>query len=188
MQDLILLGIQGSGKGTQARLLCQERGYFYFEAGAKLREIAASQSTLGQKVAEIINQGRLVPAPILMEMVEQFCKDHPQKPILFDGVPRNLEQFELFGPLMEKFQRSPLVIHLKLAKEKAIERILKRARESKQKRKDDTPQIIKERIEIFYQQTQPIIKRYQTQKNLVEIDAMGEIKEINRKILQSIDL
>ena len=91
--NLILLGIQGSGKGTQARLL-KEYGYKIFETGAQLREISAQDTELGKEVKQIIDGGNLVSDKLVCKLAENFIQENPNSPIIFDGIPRNQSQFE----------------------------------------------------------------------------------------------
>src|SRR3989344_7475426 len=104
--DLVLFGIQGSGKGTQAKKFAAEFGYDIFEAGGELRKIAASGSELGETVKSYIDIGKLVPFEIIMEVLEQAVssRDRNQK-ILFDGIPRDENQKKSFDEIMENLGR-----------------------------------------------------------------------------------
>src|SRR3989338_3026273 len=104
--DLVLFGIQGSGKGTQAKLLASEFGYEIFEMGGELRSLVASGSELGKTVASYIDQGNLVPHEIIMQVLrEGIAKRDGGRTILFDGVPRDLDQMRDFDASMHELKR-----------------------------------------------------------------------------------
>ena len=107
--DLVLFGIQGSGKGTQAKRLATEKGYEIFEAGGALRKISASGTSLGEKVKSFIDVGKLVPHEIIMDVLKEAIASQPKdQKILFDGVPRDLDQMRDFILIMEKLGRDIL--------------------------------------------------------------------------------
>src|SRR6185295_10510811 len=98
--DLVFFGIQGSGKGTQAKKLAAEFGYDIFEAGGELRKIAASGSELGKTVKNYIDEGHLVPHEIIMEVVKEAIGKRPKdQKILFDGIPRDDNQMRDFDAI-----------------------------------------------------------------------------------------
>jgi adenylate kinase len=101
--DLILFGMQGSGKGTQSRFLAESCGFEIFEAGAELRRLANEDSELARKVKTIMEAGHLVPTEVVMEIIEDFLHRLPEgKAALFDGIPRSEDQREQFDALLEK--------------------------------------------------------------------------------------
>ena len=106
MIDLILVGIQGSGKGTQGKLLAEKFGYKIFETGGALRAIAKEDSALGHKVKEITERGDLVPNEIVMEIVEHFFAGiSSEVPVIFDGIPRSEEQRQSLENLLQEPHR-----------------------------------------------------------------------------------
>src|SRR6185295_16910480 len=110
--DLVLFGIQGSGKGTQAKKLAADFGYDIFEAGGELRKIAASGSELGKTVKSYIDQGHLVPHEIIMQVVDEAIRARPKtQKILFDGIPRDEAQMKDFDAIMKKAGRDVRCIH-----------------------------------------------------------------------------
>ena len=99
--DIAFFGIQGSGKGTQAKMLAEEFGYYIFEAGGELRKIKASGTELGETVKNYIDNGELVPFEIIMKVVnEAVAGISADQKILFDGIPRDLDQMKAFDDIM----------------------------------------------------------------------------------------
>ena len=200
--------MQGSGKGTQAKILVQKYGYKLFETGAELRAMAKSESELGQRIKTIMNEGKLVDNNIIMEIIEAFCfnideNDH----VIFDGIPRNMEQMEKFEIIMQKIGRNPMGLNIKLSHEKAMGRLLKRftcegvdttnnpliteeqciALGGKvTRRSDDNEQAIRARLEAFDNETQPVIDAYEKLKKLIEIRGIQSVEEVNKEIIDVI--
>lgn len=180
--DLVFFGIQGSGKGTQARLLLQNFPFYYFEAGQELRTIIASGTPLGKEVSSYVDQGQLVPfAIIITVMKEAIAKVPASQPILFDGIPRDHDQMVEFNRLMNEFNRSFHCIHFMLPKDEAEQRIAKRAVE--QGRIDDADeQKVQKRISWFYEKNMPVIDHYAAQGMVTEIDASQSVEDIQNQL------
>lgn len=181
--DLLLFGIQGSGKGTQAKRLAAERGYTIFEAGGELRKIAAMDTELGHKVASYIDHGHLVPFDIIMEVVRTAVSAHPlTEPLLFDGIPRDADQKNAFDEMMQALGRSFRCIHLVVNEEEALKRVQQRAIE--QGRADDAnPEFIRRRMGLFHEKTEPVINEYRAQGKLSDVDGEGSMEEVYARIL-----
>ena len=134
--DIVLFGIQGSGKGTQAKKLAAEFDYSVFETGAELRAIAASGSELGDTVKSYIDRGALAPHEIVLSVVKTaILRRPPEQVILFDGIPRDWQQMEDFDAIMREVGREFRGVQLTVDEARAVERILGRAKE--QGRADD---------------------------------------------------
>lgn len=210
MQDIILFGMQGSGKGTQAKILIQKHGFKTFETGAELRAIAASDSELGKRVKAIMDAGNLVDTKVIMEIVENFLKNSdPNDSIIFDGIPRNMEQFEQFEAIMQKTGRLPMGVNIKLTKEEAMERLLKRftcvgvdttnnplITEAEcialggmvKRRSDDTPEAIEVRLNNFFSETQPVIEKYLQANRMIEVHGIQNVEDVTKAIEQELGL
>jgi adenylate kinase len=208
MKDILLFGVQGSGKGTQAKLLAKKYGYTIFETGAELRLLSQTNSPLGEKIHSIISKGLLVDAHLVMDIVEDFLQRTPLiQPILFDGIPRNTEQKEAFDALMEKYHKEVQGIHITLSKEEALDRILGRfiCKGVKDqpislteeeciaqggeviKRQDDTDsEAIKKRIELFFKETLPIISQYEKEGKIVSVNGNQTIERVFEDISQAL--
>ncbi|MBI96230.1 hypothetical protein CL656_03710 [bacterium] len=184
MNLLVLFGVQGSGKGTQAKLLAEKFNYQIFETGAELRKIAKEESSLGIEIKETINAGNLVSSNHIKRLIESFIEKNKDQKIIFDGFPRNQEQLKTFQEIIEKSQLEFKAIIFELSKEKSIERLLKRAQI--ENREDDTQDIIEKRISIFYNDTLPVIEKIKENYEVIEIDADQSIENIHEELIKKI--
>lgn len=178
LMDIVLFGIQGSGKGTQAKKLAEEFGYSIFETGGELRKIAASGTQLGHVIKSYIDAGNLAPLEIVMEVVKQaiLAKPTDQK-LLFDGIPRDLEQMESFNAIMKEVGRDFRCAQLTLDDTAAFERIQGRA--IAENRADDAnEEAIRRRMGIFKERTLPVIEAYRQAGNMTDIDGGRPIDEV----------
>lgn len=211
---IVFLGPPGSGKGTQAKLLSQKLGSFYFEAGKILRQLATKKTKIGRKINKIINQkGALVPDEIMSWVLEDFLKDkNLKKGIIFDGFPRSLNQYQILKKnLEEKNLKIDKVFYLKTKEKTVVFRLSQRricpkcgfeynlvTRPPKKdeicdfcqikliQRTDDTPEVIRARFKTFKTQTTPIIKLARKQGILEELNGEEEILKIHKEILKRI--
>ena len=174
--NLIFFGIQGSGKGTQAKLLAENLGYQIFETGGELRKLAKEDSDLGKKVKETIEAGHLVSSELVLEIVRNFIRKADKTKIIFDGIPRNQDQYQSFMGILNEFNLEYTAVHFKLEKEEALTRLFKRA--EIERRADDNEESIKRRIDIFYNDTLPLIENFAQTNKLIEVDASPTIEEI----------
>ncbi|MFA5800138.1 MAG: nucleoside monophosphate kinase [Candidatus Peribacteraceae bacterium] len=180
--DLVLFGIQGSGKGTQAKRLAAEFGFDIFEAGGELRRIAASHSKLGETVKSSIDKGHLVPHEIIMQVVKEAIAARPKTMrILFDGIPRDLGQQRDFDAIMAEANRPFCCMHILLDEEEGVRRILGRAKV--EGRADDTnEEIIRRRMATFRSKTLPVIGAYKKQGKVTEVDGSRGIGEVYKDV------
>jgi adenylate kinase len=180
--DLVLFGIQGSGKGTQAKRLAAEFGYDIFEAGGELRKIAASGSALGKTVKSYIDVGHLVPHEIIMQVVKEAIQRRPKgTKILFDGIPRDGDQKRDFDAIMAETKRPFRCIHILLDEEEAVRRILGRAKvEGRADDADETT--IRRRMGTFKAKTLSVIQEYGRQGKIIEVDGMGSVEGVYQEL------
>ncbi|MBU1119043.1 nucleoside monophosphate kinase [Patescibacteria group bacterium] len=206
---LIFMGIQGSGKGTQARLLADEFGYSILEAGKILREEAASGSSLGKKIDEIIHgKGELVPDEITKELVKNFLNDIQEgTPVIFDAYPRTLVQLhDLEEILKEHNIANYRVVYFTLTDDEAMKRLLSRrecesckaptsdsAEEACKKcggtlvrRKDDEPEKIQKRLAWSHKETQPVVDAYEEKGVLIVVDGNESIDQVYEELKQKL--
>lgn len=207
--DFILFGIQGSGKGTQGKILVQKRGYQYFETGGELRRLATEDSPLGKKIKSIIESGNLVPTKVVMEIVRNFATKValPGSSIIFDGIPRNQEQSDQFINLLKELNRPFTGIYFELSKEEAERRLLTRricksckavypATYDKPSceacngelitRADDNAGAIKKRLEIFFTETVPVIEEWKKTRSVIIINAAPPIEVVTEELMEKI--
>lgn len=176
--DLVLFGIQGSGKGTQAKKLASTFGFRIFEAGAELRKIAASETELGDTVRSFIDEGHLVPHDIIMEVVKNAISSVPKdERILFDGIPRDEDQMLDFNGIMEDLDRPFRCVNIVLSPEFAFARIRERA--TKEGRADDADEDkIRRRMSLFHEKTEPVIRQYLEDEKLDSVDGNGSVEAV----------
>ena len=207
--DIILFGIQGSGKGTQGKLLKDYYDTAYFETGAELRRLASEDSDLAKKVKEIIEAGHLVPNEVVMEIVGDFLSNVPEgKSVIFDGIPRKMVQAETLMKLLEDKGREYKALILDLSEEQALERLTKRricsgckevypasyAGASCEKcsgelitRTDDNAESIKVRLQAFTDETMPVINKFEEGGDLIHVDASKTIPEVDASLKEVLD-
>ncbi|OGJ61305.1 hypothetical protein A3C37_04950 [Candidatus Peribacteria bacterium RIFCSPHIGHO2_02_FULL_53_20] len=184
--DIVLFGIQGSGKGTQARKLAEEFGYILFETGGALRAIAATDSDLGRQVKEIIDSGHHVSPEIVMDVVKAAVKRCPKdKPIIFDGIPRNIDQMDPFNSVLQEAGREFRCIEIHVDEEAAVQRILKRA--TIEGRIDDaSEESIRRRMQLFHEKTEPVIDAYRVKGIVVDVDGEGDVEKVYKRLKKSV--
>lgn len=174
---IVLLGPQGSGKGTQAEILAQKLKAAHFEMGEQLRVEKQKGGDFGGKVAKIIDAGHYVADWMIERVLTDYLSKNHHYRVVFDGVPRTMTQSDIFDRVLEKWIfPKPLVIHLKLSSETAMARLLKRGRE------DDTQAIIKNRLRNHHRLTGPLIKHYRQKGQVIEIDGEPPVKQVARTI------
>ncbi len=208
--NLILLGMPGAGKGTQAEFIQKDFKLANISTGAMMREVSRSESELATKVQSYLSSGTLVPNEIIVEMlVERIGKDDCSNGFLLDGFPRNLEQ----GKALDNANISiDIVLYLSINEEEIISRMSGRrvhlasgrsyhivhnppkkegfddiTGEELIQREDDNPEVIKKRMSVYYNETEPLLEFYKN-KNLkfIQIDASKSVDEVTNSIRKSI--
>jgi adenylate kinase len=172
IKDIFFLGIQGCGKGTQAKLLLKDLpNHRYFEMGQTLRSIMSGNNMIGNYIRDIVNSGKMIDNFITHDLIHTGLKiaEKNKKYIVIDGFPRLFEQAEYFSKKMDQMERDFVVIHLELPKEVALQRMVKRA--EIEGRKDDTPEAMQQRIDIFTKETTKVIKHFDELSKVITIDA-----------------
>ena len=182
--NLILLGPPGCGKGTQAINLVKKYDYCQLSTGDMLREAVANETQTGKIVKDVLASGKLVNDELIIKIMEEKLIATKSKPgRIFDGFPRTLIQAnELEGLLKRNQMKLDLVIELVVDQHSLLERIMKRAQESEEKRDDDNSVIVKKRLEVYNKETKPIVDFYSSKYNLNKIDGMQSIEEVSNTI------
>ena len=182
---LIFLGIQGSGKGTQAKLLL-DKGYKLFETGAQLRSIAQEDSDLGKEVKTIIESGNLVSDELVCRLAANFIDSNKESFIIFDGIPRNQKQFDKVVPMLQSKNIEFKIVNFQLDSDTAKKRMIKRA--EIENRTDDTPEIMEKRISIFNESTKPLLNEFSKITDVINIDASQSIEDVNKEVHNKLSL
>lgn len=185
---VILLGPPGAGKGTQAAHIVDKYGVPQLSTGDMLRAAVAAGTPVGQKAKAVMDAGKLVSDEIVGAIVEERIEaDDCAGGFLLDGFPRTLVQAEMLDVMLEKKGR-PLdaVIELRVDEAALIERLRKRIAETRARgeepRKDDTEETFKKRLEVYRDQTAPLIPYYEKQGKLKVVDGMGSVAAVSAEI------
>jgi adenylate kinase len=187
MFNIIILGAPGCGKGTQSANIIQKYGFKHISTGEILREEVDMHTAVGEVVKKYIDGGFLVPDEIITQ--EKFVtsmKLAQTRGLLFDGFPRTLYQAEyLDNLLLNRGSEISLVLQMDVEKDELYTRILNRSKDSK--RSDDKLETIHKRLEVYYEQTHPLIDYYKKQEKLHTVRGMAPVKEVFGKIANIID-
>jgi len=187
--NILLLGPQGSGKGTQAKLISKTYGIPQIATGDMIREIKELDTELGRRVREIYDRGDLVDDATIVELIESRLDRGDTIPgFVLDGFPRNTAQAEALDELLTRLGRDlDVVLELQVAdREVLLERLAKRAAE--EGRTDDTPEAIGKRLEIYDRETAPLVEYYRsTRGNVVGIHADRSIDDAFAEIRAALD-
>jgi adenylate kinase len=185
--NLLVLGPQGAGKGTQAKRIAAEYGIPHIATGDMFRAAIAAGSELGKQVEPILASGKLVPDEITIALIrERLGEEDARQGFVLDGFPRNLPQSEALDAMLEEIGRSlDAILFLDLSDDVATERMLKRATE--ENRADDTPAVIAERLRTYHEQTEPIVEHYRVTGRLVPLHGDRTIDEVWAEIQETLD-
>jgi adenylate kinase len=210
---IIFLGAPGSGKGTQAAYVAQELNLVHIASGDLFRQAVERGTKLGMQVKSYMEKGVLVPDQITIRMVLE-CISAPdcEAGVIFDGFPRNLKQAEaLDKALVQKAKAIDKVVYIKVPEEELIKRLSGRwicrncqtpyhAIDSPPKvwgrcnkcggelyqRRDDTAEVVKKRLEVYFAETAPLIDYYNQADKLLEIDGEGSVDEVGNRIIAAL--
>jgi adenylate kinase len=186
--NILLLGPQGSGKGTQAKRIASEYGLAHVATGDMFRDAIARGTPLGRKVEPILASGQLVPDGLTIEVIrERLAEDHAREGFVLDGFPRNLVQAEALDDLLTDLGRPlDVIFEFQIPDEVCVQRLLKRARH--EGRPDDTPEVIAERLRIYHEQTAPVIDHYRATGKLVGIHADRPIDAVWAEVQEALEM
>ena len=182
--NIILLGAPGSGKGTQSIILKKKLGHGQLSTGEIIRENIEKKTKLGLQVKNLVDNGEFVSDEIILSIIsKRISEDDCNKGFILDGFPRNLNQASKFDEiLLQKDKKIDFVIELNVSKKNLYKRIKNRAIESNDARADDKEEILKNRLNIYDEQTKPLVPYYKKAKLHFEVDGMKSIDEISFEI------
>lgn len=183
---LILFGAPGSGKGTQAELLRQRYDLDHIAPGDMLREHRAAGTELGHLASDYMAAGKLVPDELIVNMIRHRLEEEGDaKGFVLDGFPRTLPQARGLHELLEKMDCPiDLVAVLEVPEVELVERL--RGRASEERREDDTPEIISERLRVYRDQTRPVLEYLGDRIPTVRVDGRDTVEGVNRALVQAI--
>jgi adenylate kinase len=186
--NLLVLGPQGSGKGTQAGRLSAAYAIPHVSTGEMFRSAIAEGTELGRRVEPILAAGDLVPDDLTVQLIRtRLAEPDAQRGFVLDGFPRNLAQAEAFDAMLAEIGRAlDAVLFFDLSDGAAVERIRGRARE--EGRDDDAPEAIARRLELYHEQTEPVVERYRVSGKLVPIRAERTIDQVTAEIAEALEL
>jgi len=183
--DLILFGPPGAGKGTQAKVLQDDRGLIQLSTGDMLRAAVAQGTELGKKSKAIIDRGDLVPDELVVGIIaERLDKPDTAKGVIFDGFPRTVAQAKALDTMLAgRGRKIEGVIELRVDDEAMVGRMESRVRENPGAvRADDNPETLRKRLGVYRQNTAPLLDFYRNQGKLVTVDGMAPIAEVSAAI------
>jgi adenylate kinase len=185
--NVLILGPQGSGKGTQAARIAEEYGVPHVATGEMFRSAIAARTPLGLEVEPILASGALVPDDLTIGLIrERLSEDDAQNGFVLDGFPRNAAQAEALDDLLAELDRPlDVVLDLQVPDEVCIERLTGRARE--QGRTDDSPEAIAKRLEIFHSETAPLIGYYLPRGMVVGVHGDRSRDEVWTEIVEALE-
>jgi adenylate kinase len=213
--NLILLGPPGSGKGTQAELLRDKLGFQHYSTGEVFRDHIKRKTTVGLEVEEYVISGKLVPDEVVLEVVNAFLAEHARKPIVFDGFPRTVPQAEGLDRVLDGHeQKVDCAVLIDLDDDEVVKRLTSRRQCRKCKkiynlyfmppkvagrcdecggelyqRDDDKEETIRDRLNVYHEQTEPLVEFYQDRNELERIPGgigRDRVFEDLRKLIETL--
>ena len=183
---LVLLGAPGSGKGTQAARLKEHLQVPHISTGDLLRAEVAAGSPLGLQAKDVMARGDLVSDEILLGMLEdRFSRDDTKGGFILDGYPRNLAQADALDALLGRIgQPMDYAVQLEVPADLLVERIAGRAQA--QGRADDSPESVRKRLQVYDEQTAPVVEFYRQHGQLTVVDGVGSLDEVFTRIVEAI--
>lgn len=177
MTRLIFLGPPGAGKGTQAKLLAELLEIPHISTGDILRGAIALCTLLGQKAKSYVDQGLLVPDELLLDLVsDRLNQPDAQNGWILDGFPRNVSQASFLEKLLQELNQSCDCVNLEVPDDVLIDRLLGRGRP------DDTPETIRTRLDVYHNETAPLIDFYRDRSTLRAINGNRSLEEVTESL------
>jgi adenylate kinase len=186
--DIVILGPPGAGKGTQGKLIAAEAGIPHINTGDMFRAECAAGTEPGEKVNTILDDGDLVPDDITIEVVRaRLAQDDTADGFILDGFPRTLAQAEALDRVLAELDGGELsaVLDFEIPDEIAVQRLLGRA--AVEGRSDDLPDLIRHRLDIYHEKTEPLVEYYRTRGLLVPIHADRSVEEVFSEVQQVLE-
>lgn len=188
MKNIVIFGAPGSGKGTQSDKLIEKYGLNHISTGDVLRAEIKNNTPLGQTAKGYIDAGQLIPDELMVNILatvyDAFGKEHPG--VIFDGFPRTIPQAQALADMLaQRGHKVAAMIELDVPEDELMKRLLLRGQQSG--RSDDNEETIAKRLNVYHQQTAPLIAWYKEQGLHHHIDGLGELERIFADICQVVD-
>ena len=187
MIRILLIGPPGAGKGTQAALLAKHFGIPAISTGDIFRENVRNETPLGLEAKAFMDRGEYVPDTLTNALVrDRLNQDDAAAGFLLDGYPRTIEQVQELDDILEETEaKLDVVVQLTADAEELLRRLSGRAQE--QGRSDDTPDVIKRRLDVYEEQTAPLIDIYASRSLVAKVNGLGEIGDVTNRIIEVLD-
>jgi adenylate kinase len=181
-RNILIMGPPGSGKGTQAARIAERRDLAHISTGDMLRAAMAAGSELGKRVKDIVDRGDLVPDDLMLELVlDRLGQPDAAGGFLLDGFPRTVAQAEALHAALDGDRTLELIVLLEVPEDVLVDRALARGRV------DDTEETIRHRQRVYRDSTRPVLEALEGKVERVDVDGVGEIDEITRRIEAALD-
>ncbi len=185
MRVILFVGPPGSGKGTQAQRLAQERGYRHLVMGDLLRQEVQAQTPIGKEVQPLLSAGLLVPDELVIKMIAQHLQNGAN--YILDGFPRTIAQAQALDQLLaQKGASICAVLALEVPEEELMNRLLRRG--EIEGRSDDNPETIQRRLTEYNAKTRPLIEFYEARGLLKRISGVGSVTDITDRIKNALEM
>ncbi len=187
MIRILLIGPPGAGKGTQAALLAQHFGIPAISTGDIFRENVRNETPLGLEAKAFMDRGEYVPDSLTNALVrDRLNQEDAAAGFLLDGYPRTIDQVEELADILDETNKKlDVVVQLTADSEELLRRLSGRAQE--QGRSDDTPDVIKRRLDVYEDQTAPLIDIYASRSLVAKVNGLGEIADVTSRIIEVLD-
>ena len=186
---IILFGPPGAGKGTQANLLINKFDIVQISTGDMLREAVKNNTEIGKTVKKIMEDGELVSDNLIISLIsDRIIEKDCSNGFILDGFPRTLAQAKALDEMLSaKNIHIDHVLQIDVDERLLLHRIEKRAAENENVREDDNSKVLANRLQVYNEQTIPVLKYYQSMNRLKKVNGMLSVKEVFQSILNLID-
>ncbi|MFI8596305.1 adenylate kinase [Rothia koreensis] len=186
MNRLLIVGPPGAGKGTQAARISEELSVPAISTGDIFRANIKEETALGREAKQYMDAGNLVPDSVTNRMVrDRLGQEDAQQGFLLDGYPRNTAQVEELDSILEDLgQKIDGVLLLTADTEELVQRLLGRAEQ--QGRSDDTEEVIRHRLDVYAEETEPIVGLYEARGIVTRVDGLGSIDDVTDRLLAAV--
>ena len=188
MKNIIIFGAPGAGKGTQSEKMIEKYGLGHISTGDVLRDQIKKGTELGVTAKKYIDDGKLIPDDLMVDILasvyDSYGKDH--NGVIFDGFPRTIKQAEALKTMLDKRgHKVAAMIELSVPEEELVKRLVNRGKISG--RSDDNEETIQKRLNVYHEQTAPLIDWYEKEGIHHHVEGLGTVDEIFSRICEIID-